>query len=302
MARSTGRPREADEEEADERPEDDVEMGFWEHIVELRTRLIRAVLGIIPGVAIGWIFRETIFDWLSVPWNRAHQDIEIDASLLWWWFLHPIGGANEAEAVRVPLHYTGPMDPFVAYMVMAAVVGLLIASPWVFWQLWGFISPGLYRKEKRLAFPFVASSTLMFAAGMYFGFTLVLPLAYQIFLGYGGNVGEHIVLTEIVTMDEYLSLTSRLLIAFGVTFEVPVVITFLSFAGVLNWRQLVKFGRWWLVISFVVAALLTPPDPGSQLLMAVPLNFFYWISVLLSWLFGPKVTKAGGLTEDGFER
>ena len=293
--------REPDPE--DPRPEDDVEMSFFDHLTELRNRLIRALLGIIPFVGVGWAFRETIFEWLSVPWNRAHQDEAIDAARLWGWFTHPIGDGNLREIEPVRLHFTGPMDPFVAYLVMSAVVGLVLASPWVFWQLWGFIAPGLYRREKRLALPFVLSSTLMFCGGVYFGFTLVLPLAYQIFLGYAGQVGSHIILTEMVTMDAYLSLTSRLLIAFGVTFEVPVVITFLSFAGVLNWKQLVRFGRWWLVISFVIAALLTPPDPGSQLMMAIPLNFFYWVSVLLAWLFGPKVVKEkDGLTEDGFER
>lgn len=287
----------------DKRPEDDVEMSFFDHLIELRTRIIRALLGIVPGVGVGWYFRETIFEWLAIPWNRAHQDEAINPGRLWYWFTHPIGDANMVDVERVPLHYTGPMDPFVAYLVMAAIFGLLLASPWVFWQLWGFIAPGLYRREKRLAIPFVLSSTVMFASGVYFGFTLVLPLAYQIFLAYGGNVGTHIVLTEMVTMERYLSLTSRLLIAFGVTFEVPVVITFLSFAGVLNWKQLVRFGRWWLLVSVIIAAVLTPPDPASQLMMAVPLNFFYWISVVLSWLFGPKVEKTkDGLTGDGFER
>ncbi|MBX3270444.1 MAG: twin-arginine translocase subunit TatC [Sandaracinaceae bacterium] len=287
----------------DPRPEDDVEMGFFEHLAELRTRLIRALVGILPGVAVGWIFRETVFEWLAIPWNRAHADVDIDVDRLWVWFTNPVSDPTLTTVERVPLHYTGPMDPFVAYLVMAAIVGLLLASPWVFWQLWGFIAPGLYRREKRLALPFVLSSTVMFVFGVYFGFTLVLPLAYQIFLDYGGDVGTHIVLTEMVTMDRYLMLTSRLLIAFGLTFEVPVVITFLSFAGVLNWRQLVRFGRWWLVISTVLAAILTPPDPASQIMMAVPLNLFYWISVVLAWLFGPKVDKLeGGKTAEGYER
>ncbi|MCA9604582.1 MAG: twin-arginine translocase subunit TatC [Myxococcales bacterium] len=295
---------EVDPPEEEVRPEDDVEMSFFEHLTELRNRLIRALVGILPGVVVGWIFRETVFEWLAIPWNRAHQDESgISATRLWLWFTHPVGDPSMTEVHRVPLHYTGPMDPFVAYLVMAAIVGLLLASPWVFWQLWGFIAPGLYRREKRLALPFVLSSTVMFTFGVYFGFTLVLPLAYQIFLDYGGDVGAHITLTEMVTMESYLTLTSRLLVAFGLTFEVPVVITFLSFAGVLNWRQLVRFGRWWLVISTILAAILTPPDPASQIMMAVPLNLFYWISVLLSWLFGPKVPKVeGGMTEDGYER
>ncbi len=293
----------ADEAEKEDRPEDDVEMSFFDHLTELRNRLIKALVGILPGVIVGWVFRETIFEWLAIPWNRAHQDIEITPARLWFWFLHPIGEPNMIAIERVPLHYTGPMDPFVAYLVMAAIVGLLLASPWVFWQLWGFIAPGLYRREKRLALPFVLSSTGMFTFGVYFGFTLVLPLAYQIFLDYGGDVGSHVVLTEMVTMDSYLTLTSQLLIAFGLTFEVPVVITFLSLAGILNWKQLVRFGRWWLVISFIVAAVLTPPDPASQIMMAIPLNVFYWISVLLARLFGPKVENVeGGMTEDGYER
>ena len=294
----------AEETAADDvRPEDDVEMSFFEHLVELRNRLIRSLVAILPGVGVGWFFRETVFEWLAIPWNRAHQELPISGPRLWFWFTNPIGDPNLGDVERVPLHYTGPMDPFVAYLVMAAIVGLLLASPYVFWQVWGFIAPGLYRKEKRLAMPFVFSSTVMFSFGVYFGFTLVLPLAYQIFLDYGGDVGSHIVLTEMVTMERYLTLTSRLLIAFGLTFEVPVVITFLSFAGVLNWKQLVKFGRWWLLISVVLAAILTPPDPASQLMMAVPLNLFYWISVVLSMIFGPKVAKVdGGMTEDGYER
>lgn len=294
----------ASESTDDPRPEDDVEMSFFEHLVELRTRLIRALIGIVPGVAIGWFYRETIFEWLAIPWNRAHaEETTISASRLWFWFTHPFGDNTLGEVERVPLHYTGPMDPFVAYLVMAAIIGLILASPWVFWQIWGFIAPGLYRREKRMAIPFVVAASAMFTFGVYFGFTLVLPLAYQIFLDYGGNVGSHIELTEMVTMNRYLMLTSRLLIAFGLTFVVPVVITFLSIAGVLNWKQLVKFGRWWLLISVILAALLTPPDPASQLMMAVPLNIFYWISVVLSWLFGPKVEKLeGGLTEDGYER
>lgn len=284
------------------RPEDDIEMTFFEHLIELRTRLIRALLGILPGVGVGWYFRETIFDWLAVPWHRAHSDTEVSPAALWHWFTHPLGDPGDTIR-RVQLVHTGVMDPFVAYMVMAAIAGVVLASPWVFWQLWGFVSPGLYRREKRLAIPFVLSSTVMFAAGMYFGFTLVLPLAYPMFLDYGGEVGQHIELVEMVTMNSYLSLTSKLLVAFGLTFEVPVLITFLSFAGVLNWKQLVKFGRWWLVISFVVAAILTPPEPASQIMMAIPLNLFYWISVVLAWLFGPKPPPAiGTVTEDGFER
>ena len=152
----------------DPRPEDDVEMGFFEHLAELRTRLIRALAGILPGVAVGWIFRETVFEWLAIPWNRAHADVDIDVARLWIWFTNPVSDPTLTTVERVPLHYTGPMDPFVAYLVMAAIVGLLLASPWVFWQLWGFIAPGLYRREKRLALPLIALAG-MIAGGVAVG-------------------------------------------------------------------------------------------------------------------------------------
>ena len=139
-------------------------------------------------------------------------------------------------------------------------------------------------------------------SGVYFGYALVLPLAYQTFLGFGGQIAPGLRVEEMVTVDEYLTLTSKLMIAFGVTFEVPVIITFLSLAGLVNWRQLVKFSRWWLLISTILAALLTPPDPGSQLMMAIPLNVLYWFSILISMVLGPKAPKPGGLTEDGYER
>lgn len=288
----------------DERPEDDVEMTFFEHLAELRTRLIRALLGILPGMGLAWYYKERLLSYLAVPWNRAHANPEgVTTEQLGHWLTHPLEMTGDASAVApATLHFTNPMDPFIAYMVMAAVAGLILASPWVFWQLWGFISPGLYRREKRLAIPFVLVSTLFFVGGCYFGYALVLPLAYQTFMAFGGPINEQFMLQEMVTLDEYLTLTSRLLIAFGITFEVPVVVSFLSFAQLVNWRQLVKFARWWLLISFIVAAVLTPPDPGSQLMMAIPLNALYWVSIVLAAIFGPKAYKPGEKTEDGYER
>jgi sec-independent protein translocase protein TatC len=293
-----------DTQELPERPEDDVEMTFFEHLAELRTRLIRALIGIVPGMALAWYFKERLLEYLAIPWNRAQSSrTGITAEQLAYWLTHPFDTSGDAAAVEpAALHFTNPMDPFIAYLVMAAVAGLILASPWVFWQMWGFISPGLYRREKRLAVPFVVVSTIFFAGGCYFGYALVLPLAYQTFMTFSGPISEQFTLQEMVTIDEYLTLTSRLLVAFGVTFEVPVVITFLSFAKLVNWRQLVKFARWWLLISVLLAALLTPPDPGSQLMMAIPLNVLYWVSILLAMLFGPKAPKPGELTEDGYER
>ena len=291
----------ADEEEA--KPEDDIEMTFFEHLIELRTRLVRALAGIVPGMIIAWIFKEKMLTWLAIPWHRAHSERDIGVDQLYQWMLNPFDLTLATDVEETTLHYTNPMDVFMAYLVMAAIAGLVLGAPWVFWQVWGFISPGLYRREKRLAFPFVGASTVMFSAGVYFGYALVLPLAYQTFLGFGGEIAPGMSVVDIVTVDEYLTLTSKLMIAFGVTFEVPVVVTFLSLAGVVNWRQLLKFARWWLLISVILAAFLTPPDPGSQLMMAIPLNVLYWFSILIAMVLGPKAPKPGpSVTEDGFER
>lgn len=291
-----------DDAASDVRPEDDVEMTFFEHLTELRTRLVRALIGILPGMGLAWFFKDTLLGWLSIPWKRAHLESDITTDQLFVWFLHPIDQEIASTAEDAVLHFTNPMDIFIVYLVMSAIVGLLLASPWVFWQVWGFIAPGLYRRERRLAVPFVLVSTLFFLGGVYFAYTLVLPLAYQTFLSFGGAIAPGLQVEEMVTVDEYLTLTSRLLIAFGVTFEVPVVVTFLSLAGIVNWRQLVKFARWWLLVSTILAALLTPPDPGSQLMMMIPLNVLYWISILIAMVLGPKAPKPGTVTEDGFER
>lgn len=244
-------------------PEDDVEMSFFDHLGELRKRLVRALLGVFPGVIVAWFFKEDIFRFLKRPLDLACQ--------------------ADPSCDHIVIHVPNPTDPIVGYMLIAGIVGLIIASPWVFWQLWMFIAPGLYRRERRLAIPFVLISTLFFAGGSFFGYYLVLPPAFEIFLGF--------LSTDIVPnfmLLEYLELATRLLLAFGVVFEVPVIISFLSFAGIVNWKQLLGFTRWWVVISAVIAAVLTPPDVGSMAMMLVPLVLLYFISIGLAWLFGPK--------------
>ena len=250
-------------------PEDDVEMTFFEHLGELRNRLVRSLWGVIPGVVLAWTFKERLLDLLTRPLVQA-------------WHRLDLGDPQ--------LHFANPIDPFVAYMKIAFVCGLIFGSPWAFYQLWQFVAPGLYRSEKRLAVPFVLASTLFFVGGSFFGYMFVFPLAFETFLGFAGMLpSSELTLRPTLMMGEFLDFSVRMLLAFGVTFEVPVVITFLSFAGIVNWKQLLAFSRWWVVISAVVAALLTPPDVGSQLMMLVPLIVLYYVSILLAWMFGPKV-------------
>jgi sec-independent protein translocase protein TatC len=253
----------------DKDPEDDVEMTFFEHLGELRNRLVRALYGIVPGVALAWYFKERILDLLTAPLVQAWRRL----------------GLGEPQ-----LHFANPIDLFVAYLQIAVVCGLIFGSPWAFWQLWQFIAPGLYRRERRLALPFVFFSTIFFVGGSFFGYVFVFPLAFETFLSFAGNLpSADLRLQPTLMVSEYLDFSLRMLLAFGVTFEVPVVVTFLAFAGIVNWRQLLGFTRWWIVIAAVVSALLTPPDVGSQLMMLVPLILLYLLSIFLAWMFGPKV-------------
>jgi sec-independent protein translocase protein TatC len=249
-------------------PEDDVEMSFFEHLGELRNRLVKALYGIVPGVVLAWSFKERLLDLLTAPLVDAWRRLNLGDP---------------------QLHFANPIDPFVGYLKIAVVCGLIFGSPWAFWQLWQFVAPGLYRSERRLALPFVIASTLFFVGGSFFGYLFVFPLAFETFLGFAGMLpSSDIRLQPTLMMGEYLDFSVRMLLAFGITFEVPVVVSFLSFAGIVNWKQLLGFTRWWIVISAVVAALLTPPDVGSQMLMLVPLVVLYLVSIVLAWLFGPK--------------
>lgn len=260
-----------------EGPEDDVEMGFFEHLGELRKRIIRVLWGLIPGVVVGWIFREWILDFL----------------------LGPLGVALQAQGIDEPqIHFKGLTDPFVAYVKIALITGLLASAPWTFHQIWAFVSPGLYRREKWLAVPFVIFSTVCFAGGAVFGYVVVFPLGFGALLEFSGPLPTgSIGLTPTIMINEYLTFVTRMLLAFGLVFEIPVVVTFLAAAGIVDWKQLLKFGRWWIVLAAVLASILTPPDVGSQVLMLGPLIFLYYFSVLLAFFFGWRRKKAEDAAE-----
>ncbi len=252
-------------------PEDDVQMGFFNHLGELRKRLVRAVIGLIPGVILGWTFREWLLGYLTLPFTQAWRKV---------------GLATEPKLI-----FLNPIDPFVAYLKIALITGLIVGLPWVFWQLWAFVSPGLYKKEKRLAIPFVLLSTLCFTGGAAFGYQIVFPLAFEYFLEFAQTLPSGIAIEPTIAMSEILTFEVRMLLAFGVVFEMPVVISFLSATGIVTWRQLLSFSRWWIVISTVLAALLTPPDVGSQLMMLIPLVGLYFLSVLLAFFVRPRKRK-----------
>jgi sec-independent protein translocase protein TatC len=239
-------------------------MTFWEHLEELRTRIIRALLASLVGVGVCWYHREALLVWLTRPfiaaWNTGHL------------------------AGKAALHFPAPASLFVAYLKIAVVGGVLLALPVTLYQLWAFVAPGLYSREKKLALPFVFFSCLLFAAGGYFGWRVAFPIAFQYFLGFSGNLAEGFEVTPTVMVGDYIEFVSRMLIAFGAVFELPVLIFFLSIAGVVTHRHLIRFFRYFIVVAFVVAAVITPPDVTSQFLLAIPLSALYALSIGIAWV------------------
>ena len=270
-------PESAEREDA----EQDAGMTVLEHLQELRKRLALALLGTVPGIAVAWYFKETLLEFLLVPLSRA------------WLAL----GMKEPV-----IHFSNPVDPFIAYLKIAIVAGLLFSSPWIFWQIWAFVAPGLYRRERQLAIPFVVGSTVFFCGGAFFGYGAVFPPAFELFLSMAGTLPQGSMdLQATIMLNEYLNLATRLLLAFGVVFEIPVAIAFLSLAGLVNWKQLLRFGRIWVVLSAVLAAMLTPPEISSQLMMLVPLVSLYFLSIGIAYLLGPKPESepTGGDADEG---
>ena len=244
-------------------------MTFWEHLEELRARLIKSIAAIAIGVAIAWLYRQPLLAWLTRPFVLAWQ--------------------SDRLGTKATLHFGSPAALFVAYVKLAIIGGCVFALPVILYQLWAFIAPGLYSKEKRLAFPFVVSSCALFAAGGWFGWRVAFPVAFRYLLGFSGQVADSALsVTPTVMIDDYLSFVGRMLIAFGLVFELPIVVFFLAVAGLVTHKHLIRYARYFIVVAFLVAAIVTPPDVVSQLLLAVPLCILYAVSIIVAWAVGKK--------------
>ena len=249
---------------SDQEPENDVQMTFFEHLEELRGCLVRSLIPFIPAFVIAWIFREYLFTLLVIPLNKAWQSMGLGTP---------------------KLHFASPVDPMVVYLKQSAIVAFLASSPWVFYQFWSFVAPGLYDREKRLVLPFVFASTICFTIGGLFGWFYIFPPTFETLMDFSGKLpGGAVEIEPTLMMGEYVSFVAQMLMVFGITFEVPVIIVFLSLAGMVNHKQLIGFGRWWLVVSSIIAAVLTPTqDALSMLLLLIPLVGLYYISVGITY-------------------
>lgn len=257
--------------EQGELPEADLKMTIWEHLAELRNRLVRATGGLIAGAVVCWTFREKLLEWLTLPYKHA------------W--------ASRFPNTQMELQTLGPADVLVNYMQLSIVGGIVLAAPIIFYQLWAFVSPGLYDREKRYIVPFVLFSSALFLSGVAFAYYVAFPFSFQYFVSLLGPVGGEggVLLTARPTMEFYMDFTTRMLLAFGFVFELPLFITFLALAGIVSPQQLLKFSRYAIVASFIIGAIVTPgPEVSSQLAVSGALIVLYFVSVGLAYLFGPK--------------
>ncbi len=243
-------------------------MPFTDHLEELRTRLIRALGGLAVGFAVCIPFQRQIFHLLMRPLIAA------------------LG--NE------PMIALGVADLFWTYIKVALLGGLFVASPWVFYQLWAFIVPGLHENERKLATPFIAATTFFFVTGAAFGYFLLMPFAFQYLLSFSDEYVK-----PALDVKVNFAFALQLLLVFGLVFELPVIITLLARLGIVDADRLKRFRRYWIVLAFVIGAIVTPtPDAVNQTMASLPLIVLYEVGIWSAKMFGRKPeAEAAGAAE-----
>lgn len=230
--------------------EDLPEESLVEHLRELRKRVVYALLGIIIGAGLSWIFKEQLFDLIRKP-------------------IEPFLTTEQKGLV-----YTGLMENFLAYVKVSLLGGVIISCPFWLYHLWQFISPALYKSEKRYAVSFIFVGSALFFLGVTFVYFLVYPIAFDFLLGFGAGKDQ-----ALITVGEYLSFFVRTTLLFGVAFEVPLVLTILGIMGLVTADFLAANRRYAFLFLCVLSAVMTPPDPLSMLMMATPLALLYEASI-----------------------
>jgi sec-independent protein translocase protein TatC len=242
-------------------PEDE-KIPFTAHLEELRKRLIICFCAVGIGFVISYFFSKKLFDILMRPLLSVMPPDE-------------------------KLIYTGLPEAFFTYLKVAFLAGLFLAVPVIVYQLWMFIAPGLYDREKRFVLPIVFLSSVFFLGGALFGYFVVFPFGFKFFMGFASDA-----IKPLPSVKEYLSFSSKLLFAFGVVFELPLFVTFLAKLGIVDVPFLKAKRKYAILLFFVFAAILTPPDVITQVLMAGPLILLYEVSIFGARIFGKKKAKA----------
>jgi sec-independent protein translocase protein TatC len=246
-------------------PESLPAMGFLDHLEELRKRIVYSIIAVALGAAACWGYRERIYAIMQ----------------------RPIMDALKANGLSEKLVYLNPTEPFNLYLKIAALAGLFLTSPFVLYQVWMFISPGLYRREKRYVVPFMVSTITLFTTGGYFGYRVAYPRALNFLIDFSHQF------QPMITIGEYTQLFLSIVLGMGLIFELPVLVFFLSFMGIVSPGFLVKNFRYAILVIFIVAAIVTPtPDIVNMCIFAAPMVGLYALSVGVAWLVHPKQRQA----------
>ncbi|HHP7233416.1 MAG TPA: twin-arginine translocase subunit TatC [Desulfobacterales bacterium] len=241
--------------------DEDDKLPFTAHLEELRRRLIICFIAVGVGFAAAYGFKEQLF----------------------WVLVNPLMRVMESGDTLI---FTGLPEAFFTYLKVAFLAGLMLAAPVIIYQFWMFVAPGLYAKERRLLIPIIFLSTLFFVGGALFGYFIVFPFGFKFFLGFATET-----IRPLPSMKEYLGFAAKLLIAFGLVFELPLLLTFLAKLGVVSVEFLKKNRKYALLIFFAGSAILTPPDVVTQIMMALPLMLLYEISIIGARIFGKKAAE-----------
>jgi sec-independent protein translocase protein TatC len=234
-------------------------MSLMEHLDELRKRIIRSVVYLLIGFAIAYAFHERLYGVVSRP----------------------------IDMLNLPLNFTHPTDGLNLYLKTSLVGGAILASPFILYQVWLFIAPGMYSNEKRYVVPFMTATIALFLTGVYFGYQWVLPGALRVLIGDFGHRFH-----PIITIEDYTSFFMAVILGLGLTFELPILIFFLSILGIVDAKFLIRHIRYAVLVIFVIAAIICPlPDPVSMCLFALPMLVLYMVGVAVAWFFNPSRRK-----------
>lgn len=230
-------------------------MGFFDHLEELRRRIFVCLITIFVLFLVAWAWAPRLFEFLARPVRKV---------------LPP--GQN--------LSYTTLTEPFLMYFRVALLAGIIAASPVILWQVWLFIAPALYRREKRYVFPFILAGVFFFLSGCAFGYYEAFPLVVGFLIGVGKNFNA------VITINEYLSTASKIIMGLGLCFETPILIFFLARMGIVSEKWLLAKFKYAILVIFIIAAVITPtPDIATQCVFALPMILLYLLGIAIAWIF-----------------